>query len=163
MTAYALLIILLLLIFFLLGLAAGRWIGSGRNAGFKGGVELSARPLQSAVPQEDTPEQGVVIPGKGSLYIPAGETRVRADFYNPAENKGLYYLTFELRLPGEEGYETLYSSGLVEPETGVEEITLSRPLDKGEYTAVIRVQPYHMDKERTPTNNADIVTKLVVS
>jgi hypothetical protein len=107
--------------------------------------------------------QGVAIPGWPSITIPANETTVSVDFYNPAENEGLYYLTFELRLQGENGEtEVLYTSGLVEPEKHIQTITLSRALSPGTYDAVIHVQPYRMNEGRTATNNADMETKLIV-
>jgi len=112
----------------------------------------------------NTPSKNVAIPGWGSITIPANKTEVTVNFRNPDENKGLYYLTFELRLlnNSEQGYEVLYTSGLVEPGLYIQNITLSRGLKKGTYDAVVHVQPYRMDKNKTPTNNADMQTKLIV-
>ena len=56
----------------------------------------------------------------------------------------------------------LYSSGLVEPGKHIQQITLSRGLEKGVYEAVVHVQPYRMSEARTLTNNADIKTVLIV-
>ena len=41
-------------------------------------------------------------------------------------------------------------------------VTLTRPLEKGEYPAVLRVQPYRMNDSRTPTNNAELDIVLTV-
>lgn len=113
---------------------------------------------------DEVASQGVAIPGWGSLTIPVNTTEVVVDFMNPSENTDLYYLTFELRLlnNSEDGYEVLYKSGLVEPGLHIQNITLSRGLEEGEYDAIIHVQPYRMNEEKTPTNNADMKTKLIV-
>lgn len=133
-----------------------------------GGVGLQVEPNVGpyAAPKEESaqPSQGVAVPGWGSITIPADETQITVDFFNPKANAGQYYLTFELRLPddSQQGYEVLYTSGLVEPELHIQRITLNRPLEAGTYEAVVHVQPYRMDEERTPTNNADMNTLLIV-
>lgn len=116
------------------------------------------------VEESEVPSKGVAIPGWGSLTIPVNTNDVIVDFMNPEANADLYYLTFELRLvdDSEQGYEVLYKSGLVEPGLHIQNITLSRGLEAGEYEAIIHVQPYRMNEEKTPTNNADMKTKLIV-
>lgn len=108
--------------------------------------------------------QGVSIPGWGSITIPAASKEIEVDFFNPEENEDLYYLTFELRLPdnSEQGYEVLYTSGLVKPGLHIQKVNLSRELKAGTYNAVIHVQPYRMDENKTATNNADLKTELIV-
>lgn len=152
-----LLLIILLLIFF--------W-KKPKNASGGIGLEIDKNAGEYVAPanQENVDSKNVAIPGWGSLKIPANKTEVTVDFYNPDENKDLYYLTFELRLPNdsEQGYEVLYKSDLVEPGLHIQNITLSKSLKKGTYDAVIHVQPYRMDKDKTATNNADMQTKLIV-
>ena len=108
---------------------------------------------------------GVSVPGWSSLEIPAETSEVAVDFFNPEENEGKYSLTFELRLPdeSEQGYEVLYTSGLVDAGLHIQKINLSRGLKAGVYDATIHVQPYRMDENKTATNNADLKTKLIVS
>ena len=142
---------------FLLGLFAGCLIAKKEK--FSGGVEYSARPFDNVSESEALPEQGVTIPGMTALTIPAGQTRVRFDFFNPTENSGLYYLTFELDVYINGKPETLYSSGLVEAGKRLEEITLLHPLEAGEYSAAVHIQPYRIS-DNSPTNNADIMLKL---
>lgn len=108
---------------------------------------------------ESQSQKGVSIPGWGTITMPANTKDITVDFYNPDANEGLYYLTFELSLAGG---EVLYTSDLVEPGKHIQNITLSKGLAPGEYEAVIHVQPYKMNEEKTPTNNADMKTKLVV-
>ena len=129
-----------------------------------GGVRFD--PKQGGYVDSDlgncTPSQGVAIPGWGVMTIPANQRDITVDFYNPKQNEGRYYLTFELRLPdGNGGYEVLYRSGLIEAGNHIQKITLSRSLEKGTYDAVIFVQPYRMDGV-TPTNNLETQTRLIV-
>ena len=126
--------------------------------------ELDPNAGDYVAPEPAGPAKGVAIPGWDKLIIPAGQTNnITVDFYNPAANEGLYYLTFELRLPNnsEQGYEVLYKSGLIEADKHIQSINLSRALSAGEYDAIIHVQPYRVD-DKTITNNADLKTKLVV-
>lgn len=170
------LVLLLLLIILLLGIVIGLLLlqryrnispdnVSTENSGNGVGLIIDSN-AESQLPSENNnpAEQDVVISGRRFIRIPANENEVTVDFYNPKENEGLYYLTFELRLNDDsgQGYEVLYASGLVEPGKHIHRITLSHALEKGEYEAVVRVQPYRMNEEKTLTNNADMVTKLIV-
>ncbi len=130
-------------------------ISPKRSVSPAGGIKLTDSAADTA--------DGVAIPGFDSLSFPADRSEVSVDLFNPAENEGLYYLTFELRLEDDNGgYESLYTSGLVEPGERISAMTLSRPLERGEYNAVIRVQPYRMSSGMSVTNNADIKIKLSV-
>ncbi len=150
--------VLLIVFAFLPGFCAGLCFAP-KNKGFSGGVEFAADGESISESGEEFPERGVVIPGITAVTIPANETEVFLGLCNPAENSGAYYLTFELKVNINGNYETLYSSGLVEAGKNLGKITLSRPLDFGEYNAVVHIQPYRADK-MTATNNADIVLKI---
>lgn len=162
-------LIVMIIVLLLVLIGIGIWIGvslnrtSGEPNSNPGGIQLD--PNQGAYNPDSnsgTSSQGVAIPGWGKITIPVNETEVTVDFYNPEQNKDLYYLTFELRLPDSNGgYEVLYKSGLVEAGNHVQNITLSRGLDEGTYEAIIFVQPYRMDGV-TPTNNAETQTELIV-
>lgn len=152
-------IILLMILIFILGGLAGHFLASGRETGFVGGVEFNVEADQSGGGESEKPHQGVTIPGVAALVIPADETEVTVNFFNPEENDGLYYLTFELKVEIDGSYRSLYTSSLVEAGKRIEKISLSTPLEKGEYNAVIHIQPYRTDG-LTPTNNADIVARL---
>lgn len=114
------------------------------------------------VQEEQNP--GVVIHGFGKLTIPPYTQEVtNINLYNPKENEGWYYLTFTMSLLGENGEvsETLYESQLVPPGLYLQDIVISRGLPKGEYDAVMHVQPYRI-KDLTPTNKADLRFVLIV-
>lgn len=112
-------------------------------------------------------EPNVAIPGWGRITIPSGTTEITSvDFYNPKENEGLYYLTFELLLPTDsDDYISLYKSYAVPPGKHIQKITLNQTLGSGNYDALIHVQPYRINEDGsvgTPTNNANMGTTLVV-
>lgn len=173
------LIFLLLLLILMFGIVMGIGLiwGQKHDKG-KGQTGVSAGQVNSGVElvidkdakkaphyeNNDISEQGVVIIGRETLTISADTKEAAVDFVNPEENAQLYYLTFELRLYNDNGqdYEVLYTSGLVEPGKRISSVTLSRELEKGVYNAVVHVQPYRMNEERTPTNNADMKMKLIV-
>ena len=148
----------------LLGVGIGIGISQGDTPKNPGGVQLDPNQGGYQDPDSDggTASQGVAIPGWGVMAIPANQREVTVDFYNPKQNEGRYYLTFELRLPdGNGGYEVLYRSGLIEAGNHIQKITLSHGLAEGIYDAVIFVQPYRTDGV-TPTNNAETQTRLIV-
>ena len=125
--------------------------------------EIDKNAGEYVKPDAQNPAHGVAIPGWNQIIIPKDQSSgITVDFYNPEANKDLYYLTFEIRLPNENGeFETIYKSGLVEPGLHIQNIDLTKPLQKGEYDAIIHVQPYRMSDKST-TNNADLETKLIV-
>lgn len=108
--------------------------------------------------------KNVAIVGIRSLIINANTKDIKINLKNPIENEGLYYQTFEIRLlnANEEGYEVLYKSDMIKPGEEINEIMLSRGLSQGEYDAILYVQPYHMNEQKTPTSDAKIKFKIVV-
>ena len=62
---------------------------------------------------------------------------------------------------GEESYEVLFTTGLIPPGQYCNQVTLTRALEPGEYNVILHVQPYRMS-DKTPTNNADTETVLIV-
>lgn len=165
-------IALVVIILALLGLIACLMLGNPSD-----GKEANAPPTVTAMPTATaqlaidpnagalitpTPapqEPGVAIPGWGSMTIPAGVTEVQTSMQNPEANEGWYYLTFELRLKDTD--EVIFTTGLISPGQYCNQVTLTRPLEKGEYAAVIHVQPYRIS-DMSPTNNADMETVLIV-
>lgn len=132
-------------------------------------AELEIDPNAGALitPTPAPTEPGVAIPGWGSITLPAGVTEAATTLKNPEANEGWYYLTFEMRLPtvdeetGEESYEVLFTTGLIPPGQYCNQVTLTRALEPGEYDVILHVQPYRMS-DKTPTNNADTETVLIV-
>lgn len=103
-----------------------------------------------------TPVPSVKIPGWLNLTLPKDTLDAPAAFYNPSENSGLYYLTFELMLT--ETGETVFVTGLIPPGEYCNRIKLNRPLDAGSFPAILHVQPYYMDSlEETNSANMEIL------
>ena len=130
-------------------------------------LEIDPNAGELLTPTPAPTEPGVAIPGWGSITLPAGVTEAATTLKNPEANEGWYYLTFEMRLPtvdeetGEESYEVLFTTGLIPPGQYCNQVTLTRALEAGEYNVILHVQPYRMS-DKTPTNNADTETLLIV-
>ena len=130
-------------------------------------LEIDPNAGDLITPTPAPTEPGVAIPGWGSITLPAGVTEAATTLKNPDANADWYYLTFEMRLPtvdeetGEESYEVLFTTGLIPPGQYCNQVTLTRALEPGEYNVILHVQPYRMS-DKTPTNNADTETVLIV-
>ena len=128
------------------------------------GMGLTVDPYSgSFVPPEKAEEgtestAGIAIPGWGSIHIHAGEKLVDVNLENPIDNEGKYYLSFSVYLKGED--KPLAETGLIQPGESALKLSLSHPLDAGEYEAVVLVQPYRM-ADGSATNNAEIETILI--
>ena len=114
------------------------------------------QPEKTAAEEEST--GGIAIPGWGSIRIQAGEKLVDVNLENPTDNEGKYYLSFSVYLKDQD--EPLAETGLIQPGESALKLSLSHPLDAGEYEAVVLVQPYRM-ADGSATNNAEIETILI--
>lgn len=125
------------------------------------GVGMNPDPFAGKYVDKEK-EPNVLIPGWSTITIPAN-TEVVETVVLSNPNSGNYYLTYKLSLLDENGVisETLYESGLLPPGEYIQTITLSRGLAKGEYNAMMEVQPYRIS-DQTPTNNAKSRLKLIV-
>lgn len=128
-----------------------------------GGVVLDPNATDELPGEEQGASPGVTVAGFSSLTIPPELDTIAIDLYNPIENNGLYYMTFEFRLPdeSEQGYEVLFKTGYIAPGKHIYQVTLSHGLPAGEYTAQMLIQPYRMI-DLTPTNNVSAVVALTV-
>ena len=156
-------------------------IGGGSTQGW-GGLNVDVESGEYIAPViNQTSQPGVAIPGWGTITISAD--KVYVPFYNPDANKGKYALRFELFIPKNGAYESIYISNLTLPGNYVPQpLELNSTLSKGtEYEALIHVQPYRIvfsedieDIEKvdygnksqvtySPTSNsADVRTTLIV-
>ena len=114
------------------------------------------QPEKTAAEEEST--GGIAIPGWGSIHIQAGEKLVDVNLENPTDNEGKYYLSFSVYLKDQD--KPLAETGLIQPGESALKLSLSHPLDAGEYEAVVLVQPYRM-ADGSATNNAEIETILI--
>ena len=129
------------------------------------GMGLTVDPYSGAFVQPEKAEEdtestgGIAIPGWGSIHIQAGEKLVDVNLENPIDNEGKYYLSFTVYLKDQD--KPLAETGLIQPGESALKLSLSHPLDAGEYEAVVLVQPYRM-ADGSATNNAEIETILIV-
>ena len=114
------------------------------------------QPEKTAAEEESA--GGIAIPGWGSIHIQAGEKMVDVNLENPIDNEGKYYLSFSVYLKDQD--KPLAETGLIQPGESALKLSLSHPLDAGEYEAVVLVQPYRM-ADGSATNNAEIETILI--
>ena len=114
------------------------------------------QPEKTAAEEEST--GGIAIPGWGSIHIQAGEKLVDVNLENPIDNEGKYYLSFTVYLKDQD--KPMAETGLIQPGESALKLSLSHPLDAGEYEAVVLVQPYRM-ADGSATNNAEIETILI--
>ena len=101
-------------------------------------------------------EQGIKIPGYGTIYFHAGKTDVKMILLNPEGNP--CYFTFELVVDG----VSYYTSGLVEPSKCIEDFKLTKPIPKGDYKAVLKIRAFSLDKSLAPMNGANVTFDLIV-
>ena len=128
------------------------------------GMGLTVDPYSGSFVQPEKVEEdtestgGIAIPGWGSIHIQAGEKLVDVNLENPIDNEGKYYLSFSIYLKDQD--KPLAETGLIQPGESALKLSLSHPLDAGEYEAVVLVQPYRM-ADGSATNNAEIETILI--
>jgi len=121
-------------------------------------LDSSAKAYVGEMPEDKSGSKpGIQIPGYSSIAIPANTTNVNIALLNPEGNP--CYFTFELVLM--DTGESLYGSKMVEPSNYIEQITLSKPLAKGEYKAIIKVRTYSLE-DLVPMNDANVETILIV-
>jgi len=117
-------------------------------------TQTDADTIQSQRAQEEA-LPGVVIDGKTVIHATAGSTTIKnINLVNSPDNT-LYNMTYELRLPDNsaQGYEVLFTTGLITAGNTVLDMELSRPLEAGQYDCILFAQPYYV-KDNMPTNNA---------
>jgi len=98
-------------------------------------------------------ENTIAIPGFDKLVFVANQTEKQVNFYNPEENECLFLM--ELFVDG----TSFWKSGYVEPGKGYYTITLSRPLQAGDYDASLNVKCFQTDG--TALNSANVTFELI--
>lgn len=109
--------------------------------------------------EENPTKPNISIPGWTAIKLPANSKEGQVSLHNPIENAEYYDLSFCLSL---DTGETVFTTGLIRPGEKCSQVSLERELDAGEYQARLLIQPYLMDENHTPTNNAVINILLIV-
>ena len=84
------------------------------------------------------PANIIKLPCYNNVAIPSGTKHVKISLPNPDGNQFLFLFEIVLSDSG----EVLYTSGLVQPGMYVEDVTLSRELEKGEYGAALKISVF---------------------
>ena len=128
-------VMLLIIVVLLIVIPAGIFINKN----------LSKRDLDSNAvkwtQEKNSDPESIKIPGYSTITIPANTKDVQITLGNPEGNQ--CYFKFELLVDG----ESLYTSDFVQAGYAIENIELSKALEKGSYDAVIKITPYSLDKE----------------
>ena len=161
-TLVILLIIVLLLVAggITLGLNWSRWFGPEEpSSSFTPDLDPGAKDWsgETLPDKSDGENVGIKIPGYPSITLPAGTEDVTVALLNPEGNP--CYFTFKLVLT--DTGEELYTSGMVAPGQVITDITLSRPLEAGEYNATIQISTAALT-DGSAMNGANVETTLIV-
>lgn len=97
----------------------------------------------------------IAIPGIDTLVFKADSTEQKVNFHNPKDNTDILFL-MTLYVEDKE----YWHSGYVESGKGYYDITLSEPIEKGEYNAFLSIQCFKSDG--TALNSANVDFNLYV-
>lgn len=155
-TLLGIILVLLIIIAILLVIQ----IGSSKEDHSGQGVFLEVNGNDNNPVNAGTALPGVSIPGRTVIELPSGELEADISLHNPETNSDYYDLSYSLII--KETEEIIFDTGLIPPGYKCSHISLNRKLDKGEYDAILFVQPYLKDETHTPVNNAELSILLIV-
>lgn len=147
----------LLILICVMSLVHGYWMDKASPESGGMILDADAQPYDPSADLTGGVTSGIAIPGYGDIYFPAGETTVQLTLYNPEKNNCLF--RFELYI--DDAAEPIAATDLIEAGKAVQTVTLSHPLQAGEYTLSIKVLPYTVENH-APLNNALVRAKLFV-
>jgi len=107
--------------------------------------------------QENTDPGNIAAPGYADVTLPADTKSVQMVLINPKGNPCYFRFILELEDSGEE----IYRSGLIPPGMAVTDLTLTHPLEAGEYRLRIRIETQSL-QDKTPMNGIEMAVKLTV-
>ena len=125
------------------------------GVGFK--LDEGAKEYAGREPENKGGTPGIKIPGYDTVRLPSGTTDVKMILLNPEGNP--CYFIFELVING----KSYYKSDFVKPSMCIEDLKLTKPLPKGEHTAILKISTYSLDESLSPMNGANVEFELVVS
>lgn len=122
----------------------------GEDAG-----NVSAMVIDPDAKDWDVPEntsggvtEGIEVPGYGDLTFTPGQKTQQLEVGNPSSNNCYFIISITV-----DNEREIYRSGLLKPGSGLTELTLSAPLEPGEYRAEMRYECYTLDEDKSPLNN----------
>ncbi len=129
-----------------------------RSKGVVGVISDNWDPDVSKPEQSNEKSKGTLIPGYSTAEMKEGDTSLRISIGNPKDNEIGLIATLKL----EDG-TVLYTSPLLKPGQGMEEVPLEKTLSKGKYNASVVYQCVLLDEEQTPVNSAESGFELIVN
>ena len=130
------------------GVVLGVVLGNKKNSGF----DDSLVDYEFVLPEGGTINEGqIVLPGYVELTFPARKQEIEIVLPNPQGNPCYFRYTLILEDTG----EVLYQSRLIPPGKALEWIKLSRPLEKGDYALVIKIDSFALADGSTPMNGGE--------
>lgn len=137
------------------------WFGSEKaDKEVTAQVDPNAEDWDGSVP--DAPKgnakaESIAIPGYPRIQLPAGQTEVELLLGNPEGNPCFFEYTLVLK----DTNELLYESQQIPPGEAVAKVSLSKPLDAGEYPAVLKISTKSIQTQEE-MNGANVETLLEV-
>ncbi len=133
--------------------------------GFFGNDDEPIKPWKPVLEEilDDDKEKKDEIPqiqvaGFSSWHIPSGQTEnIPVSLSNPKDNP--CYFSFEIRL--KDTNEVLYTSNMVAPGNEIKRININKPLNSGEYTALVHISTNELETG-TEMNDASFEVNLTV-
>lgn len=122
----------------------------------KANTSASVVPWDVEIQEEAKQEDEILIPGYDSMVMKANTKEQKVNMGNPADNTCYFVIVIRLA----DGTQ-LYQSDYLKPGEGLEEITLERELEVGEYQAVIEYNCYSLEDKST-LNNGSVEFQLNV-
>lgn len=123
------------------------------------GAHLGAAPTTEPAGAEEAEPlnaaESIALAGYDTLRLSARQAEQSVYFYNPGRNK--CFIVISLLCDGEE----LYTSPMIAPNTKIEHISLSEPLQAGVYDGVIKYSCFDLYTQKE-LNGAQAAVKLEV-
>lgn len=149
-------IIIIALILFIVGLGVGLMLNNNDTLLLERENDTSGLTEDSNAQDIGTPggitgtgtADSISIPGFEKMTIPANQKTVSCNIFNPKYNHCYFVAVITL----DDGAE-IYRSGLIAPGKTIYRLTLSAPLNKGEYSATLTYCCYSL-KDKTELNGA---------
>ena len=103
-------------------------------------------------------DQGIKIPGYGTLTVDAGSKKWAITLANPKDNN--CYFKYSITIDDSE--TPIYESDYIEPGKAIREFEVSDPLEAGDYTIYLNIAAYSMDGNNTRLKGASVQADLHV-
>ncbi len=149
------------IVLLLLFLGAGIWQALPNTPSIPEAIEAWIPDIQDNLGKQNEKEKSEIgsieVKGFSKWHVPAGQNEnLTIALENPASNR--CYFTFTMTL--DDTNEVLYQSKMVPPGEGIYRITLSKPLEAGEYNATVFIKTNELETG-AEMNSCEIKTVII--